>query len=277
MRKTLLASVLAVSALATSAHAGLVNFSYTQSDSATGSGSIAPFTFMGHNFTATPLSATVFNPNPGSTPVGFVGSIDAFSGNSNEPNESVGLLFSGTVTAMSDDGFLIDIPLRFVAKQTQAPDSNDYTWSIPFGDSVVNGVDTIMTANPRMAIYFSRDNVIDAIETPDTFQRYTQLNTQAFGAGQNSYTNTDTTTTAIKDATDPTGAPAGVDAAGRDLAIYFGWRDAGALTSGTILVDDFTVGGLLNTDEATLRVIPEPSSALLALTGSILLLRRRRR
>jgi len=276
MRRILVASVLAVSALATSAQAGLVNFSYTQTDSATGAGTIAPFSFMGHNFLATPLSATVFNPNPGSTPVGFVGSIDAFSGNSNEPNESVALLFSGTVTAMSDDGFLIDIPLRFVPKQTQAPDVSDYTWSIPFGDSIANGVDTVISPNPRMALWFSRDDVIDNAETAATFQRYTQLNTQAFAAGQNNYTNTNTTTTAIKDAMD-SGDPQGADAVGRDLAFYFGWRDQGVLSSGTILVDDFAVGGLLNTDETTLRAIPEPSSALLALTGSILLLRRRRR
>lgn len=268
-----LARIFAACALTTCAHAELVNFTYTQSNATTRSGSIAPFTFMGHDFAATPMpAAAILNPTAG-TPASFVGSISAQAGNSNEANQAVGLLFSGAVTATSSDGFLIDIPLLFVPQQIQAPDSNDYTWNVLFGDSVPDGVDTVSTSM-RFAMWLSRDDVIDAAETPDTFQRYTQVN-HTFGAGPNSFTNTDTTTTPIKDATDG-GAPAGVDAAGRDLAFYFGWRDQGALTSGTILIDEFTVGGLLDANEGTLRPVPEPSSALLILAGSGFLLARRR-
>jgi hypothetical protein len=276
MQKLPLASILAVSLVA-STQAGLVNFTYTQTDSTAGSGTIAPFTFMGHDFTATPLSATVFNPNPGLTPAGFVGAQNTQAGNSDEPNTLVGLLFNGTVTATSTDGWLIDIPLLFVAKQTQAPtDTNDYNWNVAYGDSPANNDDAVTGAAIRFMFLFGRDTVIDATETPNTFQRYTQLN-QSFVSGvQDSFTNTDTTTMAVKDATD-SGNPAGTDAAGLPLAFYFGWRDTGSLSSGAILVDDFAVGGLLNTDETTLRQIPEPSSALLVLASSGLLLLRRRR
>jgi hypothetical protein len=89
LQNTSIASILAACAVTTCARAALVNFNYTQSDTTTGSGSIAPFTFMGHDFTATPMSqASVFNPNTG-TPAGFVGSIDAQAGLGNEPNEAV--------------------------------------------------------------------------------------------------------------------------------------------------------------------------------------------
>lgn len=173
MSKILLLPTLACLALATSAHAASVNFSYSQTDLTTGSGSIAPFSFSGHDFTATPISATVFNPG-GAPPAGFVGSINAQSGAANEANQSLGLIFSGTVTATSTDGWIIQIPLVFVPKQTQVPDVSDYTWNIAYGDSPANGVDAV-GASLRFSMYFSRDTVIDAVETPDTFQRYTQL------------------------------------------------------------------------------------------------------
>jgi hypothetical protein len=279
MRKLPVISILALSAFATAAHAGLVNFSYTQTTTASGSGSIAPFSFMGHNFTATPLSAVVFNPNPLLTPAGFVGAQTVAGSDRNESNTVTGLIFSGSVTAMSDDGYLIDIPLDFVPKQTQAPDVNDYTWNVVWGDSVANGTDTVSSANIRVAMWYSRDDLVDASDTPNRYQRYTQQNNISFTAGQNTFTNTDTSFNAatIKDAMD-SGDPQGTDAVGRDLAFYWGWRDQATLTSGAVLIDDFTVGGLLNTDETTLRpvVVPEPSSVLLALTGSLLLLRRRR-
>lgn len=250
------------------ANAVIVSFSYTQTDQTTGSGTIAPFSFMGHDFTATPMpAATVFNPSPGNTPAGFVGAIDTAAGNANELNVALGLLFSGTVTATATDGYKIDISLVFAPKQTQAPtDVSDYTWNVSYGDSPADGVDTI-SSSMRFAMYFSRDDVIDATETPNTFQRYTQ-NNQTFVAGADSFSNTDTTTGAIKDATDA-GAPAGTDAAGRDLAFYFGWRDQGALTQGAVLVDTFTVGGLLEANDATL--VPEPSSIVLGILGAALL------
>jgi hypothetical protein len=254
------------------------NFTYTQTDATTGSGVIAPFTIgsLGGdiNFSATPMpSALVVNPGPGQ----FVGLQTVASGNSNEPNGATGLTWSGFVTATGTRGsdiYTVQIPLKFVPKVTQSPDTNDYNWSVIFGDNAVGGQDTVSTASPRFAMWYSRDDVIDATETPNTFQRYTQQN-NAFIAGQDVLTNTDLTTTPIKDATDA-GAPAGDDAAGRNLAFYFGWRDAGTLSAGAVFtVDTFTVGGMLNPDMTTF--IPEPGSVL-ALAGAAVagLMRRRR-
>ncbi|HEV8603815.1 MAG TPA: PEP-CTERM sorting domain-containing protein [Tepidisphaeraceae bacterium] len=255
------------------------NFTYTQTDATTGAGVIAPFIIGSAggdiNFAATPLpSAVVINPGPGQ----FVGLQTVAAGNSNESNGAIGLTWSGFVTATGTRGtdiYTVQIPLKFVPKVTQSPDINDYTWNVIFGDNSVGGQDTVSTASPRFGMWYSRDDVIDALETANTFQRYTQQN-NAFVVGQDVLTNTDLTTTAIKDATD-SGNPAGVDAAGRDLAFYFGWRDQGTMTPvpPVFTVDTFTVGGMLNPDPATL--IPEPGS-LLALAGAAMLgmMRRRR-
>jgi hypothetical protein len=254
-----------------------VTFSYTQSDSVTGSGTINPFVFNDGggniNFSATPMPpAIVVNPVPGSTPPGFVGAQTVQSGNSNEGNTLVGLTFSGSALATGTRGFEVftmEIPLRFVPKVTQVPDVSDYNWNVTYGDSPSDGVDTVSTSM-RFAMYMSRDDVVNAAETPSTFQRYTQQN-HTFGAGANSFTNTHTSSGAIKDATDA-GDPQGTDAAGRDLAFYFGWRDQGALTSGAVLVNEFTIGGLLNTNDASLtRIIPEPGSFGLAVIGVVAL------
>ncbi len=116
-------------------------------------------------------------------------------------------------------------------------------------------------------MWLSRDDVIDAADTANTFQRYTQQNL-SFVAGPDAFVNTDISSTAIKDATDA-GDPAGTDAAGRPLAFYFGWRDTGGLTSGAVLINDFTIGGLLNTNDASLRLIPEPGTIALACFGAL--------
>jgi len=279
---SLLASLMMALLFATSAHAVLVDFSYTQTDSLTGSGTIAPFIYNDGggdiSFNATPLPlATVVNPVPGSTPAGFVGAQVAAAGDSDGPNSAVGLEFSGFVLAQGSRGgqdFTMEIPLLFVPKVTQNPDVSDYTWNVSFGDSPANGVETVSSAAVRLAMYLSRDPAAAA----NTFQRYTQ-NTVSFVAGQDGFTNTHTTTGTIKDAVD-SGDPQGTDAAGRDLAFYFGWRDQGSLSSGAILVDDFAIGGLLNADESTLVAVPEPSSVALAVVGlfslALVALRRRR-
>jgi hypothetical protein len=212
-------------------------------------------------------AAVVFNPLPGSTPAGFVGAQNAVANASNEPNSMVGLLWSGSVLATGTRGaqtFTMQIPLKFASKVTQSPtDLNDYQWIVNYGDNPATGDDVVATGI-RFMMLLGRDAVIDATETPNTFQRYTQL-TQNLVAGPDALTNTDTTTTAIKDATDPAGAPAGTDAAGLPLAFYFGWRDGGSLPAGTaLLVNDFTIGGLLDADTTTLRLVPEPSSFVLA-------------
>src|SRR5262245_52336454 len=112
------AFVVAMLALASS-DAAVVNFTYSQTGATTGSGTIAPFSLGGHDFTATAMpAASVFNPG-GAVPSGFVGSIIGMSGNSNEGNQGVGLLWSGSVTATATDGATVQIPLIFAPKQTQ--------------------------------------------------------------------------------------------------------------------------------------------------------------
>jgi len=285
MKRALSASVVAF-LLAASAKAA--TFTYTQTDATTGSGTIAPFTINDGggdiNFSAVNLpSATVVNPGPGQ----FVGRQTVASGASNENNSATGLTWSGFVTATGTRGsdiYTVQIPLKFVPKVTQTPDVDDYTWSVAFGDNSVGGQDTTSSVNPRFAMWFSRDDVVDAIETPDTFQRYTQQ-THAFIAGQDNFTNTNLTVTTgtppvdlINDATDPVGAPAGVDAAGRNLAFYFGWRDQGTVVNPAFTVDTFTVGGLLNPDTSTLTLQPVPEPGIIGLAGIAMLgmIRRRR-
>jgi MYXO-CTERM domain-containing protein len=269
------------------AQATPVTFSYTQTDSATGAGTIGAFTYNdgGGNINFGPTAmpaALVVNPNPGLTPAGFIGAQTTAGGNSNEPNSLVGLVWSGSVLATGTRGgntYTMQIPLRFVTEVNQSPaDLNDYTWNVTYGDNAPTN-DTSSTSM-RFMMLLSRDTVIDATETANTFQRYTQQN-HTFAAGVlDSFTNTDTSSAAVKDATDA-GAPAGTDAAGRDLAFYFGWRDQGALSSGAILINNMTVGGLLNTDDASLVLVPEPGSVTIAIGGlaslALVGLRRRRR
>jgi hypothetical protein len=281
MNKRLILGVLALTAAAASNRAAtLTSFTYNQDSATVGSGTIAAFSYSGHDFPAMAMpAATVISPGSVAAPAGFVGSMTAQSLGSNEPNSAVGLLWTGTLTATATDGATIQIPLVFAPKQTQSPDASDYQWSITFGDSPANGVDTAFsTAIPRFAMYFSRDTTIDNADTANTFQRYTQLNTQNFALGATeSYVNTQTTTTAIKDAMDG-GDPQGTDAVGRDLAFYYGWRDGGTINAGgAVLVDQFNVSGLLNVNEASL-VVPEPATTALVIggLGAIIAIRRRK-
>jgi hypothetical protein len=255
-----------------------VRFNYTQTDATTGSGQLQPFTYDPGDgggpitFGATPMpAATVINPGTGT----FVGRQTVAGGNSNEGNVVPGIVWTGFVTATGTRGseiHTIQIPLKFAPKITQSPDISDYEWNVIFGDDAAGGADVVTTAAPRFAMWYSRDDVVSppAVETPNTFQRYTQQN-NAFSAGQNNFTNTHLTTTAIKDAIDG-GDPQGTDAAGRDLAFYFGWRDQGTFAAGSpqvFMVDNITVGGLL--------AVPEPASLLgLAGMATLALFRRRR-
>src|SRR6266436_5603280 len=109
-------------------------FTYTQTDATTGAGTIAGFTVPTASgdiiFAPTPMpAALVVNPGTGQ----FVGKQTVASGNSNEPNSSAGLVWTGSVTATcarGSDIFTVQIPLKFVPKVTQSPDSNDYNWNV---------------------------------------------------------------------------------------------------------------------------------------------------
>ncbi len=212
---------------AATAQATQTSFTYTQADSTTGAGLIAPFSFDDGGgpilFGATPMpAAIVINPNPGLTPAGYVGAQNAQSGAANEANTSVGLTFPSSVVATGVRGtniYEMVIPLTFVPEVNQTPlDLSDYTWNVTYGDAPTS--DTVSSAALRFAMWLSRDDVIDAADTANTFQRYTQQNL-SFVAGPDAFVNTDISSTAIKDATDA-GDPAGTDAAGRPLAFYFG-------------------------------------------------------
>ena len=61
----------------------------------------------------------------------------------------------------------------------------------------------------------------------------------AAGSTADSFTNFDTTTAALKESIDAAGDPQGTDAQGRNLAFYYGWRDQGALSQGSVLIDTF--------------------------------------
>src|SRR3954462_6734376 len=152
-------------------------FSYTQTDATTGSGVIAGFTIQAVGgdivFTPTAMPATVVS-NPG-TGI-YVGRQTVAGGASNEPNSMPGLVWSGSVTATGTRGtdvYTVQIPLKFVPKVLQSPDSNDYNWLVSFGDDATTADVVSTTQAPRFEMLYSRDAVIDATETPNTFQRYT--------------------------------------------------------------------------------------------------------
>jgi hypothetical protein len=271
MKKQLILGLLA--AAASSQAATFTTFSYNQSDATTGAGTISAFSYAGHDFPAMNMpAATVFSPGTVAAPAGFVGSQTVASGAGNEGNTTVGLLWTGTITATATDGATIQIPLVFAPKQVQSPaDTHDYTWNVTFGDSTANGIDVVGV--PRFAMFFNRDTVADATDTANLFQRYTQT-TFTFTAGAtDTFNNTESSfnPTTNKDATD-SGNPAGTDAVGRDLAFYFAWRDQGPvspLTGGAaILIDQFNVGGLLQVNEASL-VVPEPTTTGLLIMGGL--------
>jgi len=170
-------------------------FTYTQTDATTGSGTIAPFVIHDAggdiNFSATPMpAALVVNPGTGQ----FVGRQTTASGTGNEVNSLPGLLWSGSVTATGTRGsdvYTVQIPLKFVPKVTQSPtDTNDYNWLVSYGDDAAGGTDVVSTVSPRFVMWLSRDDLADALDTPNVYQRYTQLNNQVFAAGQSTFTNT---------------------------------------------------------------------------------------
>jgi hypothetical protein len=271
--------------------AAVTPFTYTQTDKNTGSGTIGAFTANGINFTATPMpAATVNDPGGGATPAGYVGSMTAYAqpGADNTYNgaNAVSVSWSGTVNAFGTDGvnnYFVPISLTFLpfaqnsgmAGVGSAVAGSDYGWLVNYGDDPGAGVDTISTNtptnHPRTAAYFG-------IEPFPDYQRWTQTN-NTFTTGQQLFSNSVTRdgTNPIRDADDPSaGAPTPPSASGRPLAFAWAWRDQGALTQGSILVNDIRFDGYFWVDESAIVLVPEPGTVALLSLGTLCLLRRKR-
>lgn len=277
-----------VCAIGVPAYAAITPFTYTQTDKTTGSGTISGFTANGINFSATAMpAATVNDPGGAATPAAYVGSISGFAQPGDDTTyasaNAVSLRWSGTVNAFGTDGvnnFMVPISLTFLpfAQNSgmnavgSAVAGSDYGWLVNYGDDPTAGVDTISTSAPRVAAYFG-------IEAFPNYQRWTQ-NNPAFTAGQQTFSNTVARdgTTPIRDADDPnaSGQPTPPSASDRPLAFAWAWRDQGALSQGSILVNDIRFDGYFWVDETAITPVPEPGTVGMVLLGTLILLRRRR-
>ena len=134
---------------------------------------------------------------------------------------------------------------------------NDYQWSIDYGDLLGANPE----GDPRVAVWLSPTYASLPIFDGGGGrpQRYTQISDQLIGV----LTNTDLTTAAEKDAFDQNGNTVATAAIGQPLEIGIGWRDNGSLVDGPVLVDNFNFQGLLEYDEAEIRLAnPDAQIAL---------------
>ena len=291
-------SLAIVAVAASSAFGGLITtFDYTQTDSVTGSGTIAApaDSVVGGvtiNWTDTAMPAAfVRDPAGVGSPGGAVGGFDEKAGDVGDNGEDVALYWNATadiagakspltvmISGSGSDGNAYQLPIDLVFfGDNVLPDenfagwgNNDYRWSLEYGG---NGV----TGNPRTAIFLSPSwaDVPVPDGGGDRQQRYTQ-NDNELGGGI--LVNTDTTSGAEKDAFDQNGNTTQFAAIGQPLEISFGWRDRNDI-SGAVLVDNFNFQGLLEYDPANATIVPEPSTFLLAvlgILGAAMMYRRRR-
>ena len=251
------------------ASAALTTFSYTQTDSNTGSGTIAAppdsnFNGVTITWTETQMPAASVRDASGSgSPGGAVGGFDARVGNNGGTGEDVAIYWNSSPLSTSEesnaeplsvdilgsgsDGYTyrVTVPLVFFGDNV-LPDenfpgwgNNDYRWSLEYGD-ILN---TDPEGSPRTAMWLSPTF---ALTEGGRQQRYTQNSSALAGM----LINTDSSSGAEKDAFDQNGNTSATAAIGQPLEFGFGWRDNGSLTGGPVLVDNFNVQGLLEFDEA---------------------------
>jgi len=264
----------------------LTTFNYTQTDSITGSGTIAapaPSTVGGVTITWSQTAmpqASVRDAAGAGSPGGAVGGFNAQAGNDAGNGADVAIYWNTSPLSTSDasnpepvsvdilgsgsDGksYSMAVPLVFYGDHVQSDEDfpgwgrNDFRWSLEYGDIL----GTNPEGSPRTAIWLSPTfaNTLGSER-----QRYTQ-NTNAL-VGQ--LINTDATTGAEKDAYDKTNEARSA-AIGQPLEIGFGWRDKGGITNGPVLVDNFNFQGLLEYKLANLTVIDNRGFQILEMTYS---------
>ena len=286
------AVLLALSIFASPSPAGITTFDYIQTDIATGSGIIAapaPSIVGGVTITwlDTPMpQATVRDPAGAGSAGGAVGGFDTAAGSNGDNGEEVALFWdaNGDILADKDpvtvdimgtgsDGnpYILPIDLVFFGENV-LPDenfpgwgNNDYRWSLDYGDILGSNPD----GAPRTAIWLSPTyaTVPVADGGGGRTQRYTQTADPLTGA----LVNTDTTSSAEKDAFDQNGNTSATAAIGQPLEISFGWRDRDTITNGPVLVDNFNFQGLLEYDEADIRLV-NPEAQIFAFNASPVLI-----
>ena len=285
----LTASVLsALAILSPNSLAGITTFEYTQTDVSTGAGIItapAPSIVGGVTVTwvDTPMpQATVRDPSGAGSEGGAVGGFDAMAGSAGDNGEEVALFWDANgdivtdkdpvtvnITGTGSDGnpYILPVDLVFFGDNV-LPDenfpgwgNNDYQWRLDYGDILGSNPD----GAPRTAIWLSPTYA--SVPKADGGGGRTQRYTQNAAALSGPLVNTDTTSGAEKDAFDQNGNTSATAAIGQPLEISFGWRDRDVITNGPVLVDNFTFQGLLEYDEANIRLV-SPGAQIFSFSAS---------
>ena len=257
----------------------MTTFDYTQIDSSTGSGTIAaPAASILNGVTITWTEtqmpqASVRDPSGSGSPGGAVGGFNTQVGNNGGNGQDVAIYWNSSplttigastaepirvdILGSGSDGhtYTVSVPLVFFGDNV-LPDenfpgwgTNDYRWSLDYGDIL----GTNPQGSPRTAMWLSPTF---ALTEGGRQQRYTQNSAALSGI----LTNTDTSSGAEKDAFDQNGNTSATAAIGQPLEFGFGWRDNGSLTGGPVLVDNFSVQGLLEFDETSITRVTPPSA-----------------
>jgi hypothetical protein len=254
--------------------AAITTFDYTQTDSLTGSGTIAPpgqSTVGGVTITWSPTvmpQASVRDPSGSGSAGGAVGGFNAQEGNNGGNGRDVAIYWNASTLSISgastaepvsveilgsgSDGnsYSVRVPLVFFGDNV-LPDehfpgwgNNDFHWNLEYGDIL----GTNPEGSPRTSMWLSPTF---ALTVGGRAQRYTQNTNALTGV----LINTDTSSGAEKDAFDQNGNTVATAAIGQPLEFGFGWRDRGSVTGGPVLVDNFNVQGLLEFDEANIALV----------------------